>query len=280
VSLSRPVVDYKLRAALASLVVFLVFALALGYITYRFWYPGYLFWTDGGMQGLRIVLSVDFVLGPVLALVFFHPEKSRPKLVFDIVVIAAIQLAAMVWGTHQVYSQRPVAVVYGSQRFISVAPAIMDLQYRTPESLRQYSADRPPYVFRRPPRDEAEKRRMMSMLMGSGFHFEAQAWLFEPFLPHIAEVFERQRGKHEHIRKFMAASWRQWVAGRERQRLADYRFAFFEGRFRNALLIFTPEGRFLDYIGMGDEPLPDIMSDAELDAEKKAGAGTNAPVSR
>lgn len=259
--LSRPVLAYKMRAAAASLSVFFVFATVLAFVTYRFWYPDYLFWSDGGIQGLRLIYAVDFVLGPVLATVFFHPEKSRPKLVFDLVVIVVIQISAMAWGAYQVYSQRPLAVVYGTQRFISVAPHIMSLQKKTPEDLRVFSDNEPPYVFRRDPVSEQEKWRMYVMLMKYGFHFESQAWLFQPFQSNLERIFERQFGKHEYLRDVMAEEWSRWVAGRPQQAMTDYRFVFFEGRYANAVLIFTKTGDYLGYLDMGTTPIPSIEPD-------------------
>lgn len=256
--ISRPVLAYKLRALLVSLAVFAVFATVLGLLAWRYWYPGYLFWLDGGLEGLRIVLAVDFVLGPLLALVFFHPEKSRPKLVFDIVVIALLQVGAMGWGAWQVWSQRPVAVVYGNHRFISVAPGIMKLQRESPRTLARFSADTPPLVFRRETRDRREQQRLMTMLMQYGFHPESQAWLFEPFSPNRERVFDRQAEIRAHVRKEMAPAWQDWVSGRAEAEMEAYRLAFYEGRYGNALLVFGPEGNSLGHIPLGDAPLPDL----------------------
>ncbi|MFZ5560913.1 MAG: hypothetical protein ACOY41_05220 [Pseudomonadota bacterium] len=260
-SFARAVLAYKLRAALVSLSVFLVFSAVLAGLAWRLWYPDHLFWTDGGIQGLRLICAVDFVLGPVLALVFFHPEKSRPKLIFDIAVVATIQVAAMVWGAHQVYSQRPLAVVYGSQRFISVAPAIMKLQRKTPADLRVYSAHEPPFVYRREPGSERERQRMLVMLMRHGFHFEAQAWLFQPFRPNLARVFERQAGFREYLQQAMPREWEAWREGRAVKSMTEYRFAFYEGRYENAVLVFSPRGDFLGHLAMGTTPVPGIRPD-------------------
>lgn len=259
---ARRVWAYKLKAGSVSLAVFLLFCAGLAFASYRFWYPGYLFWRDGGLEGLRLICSVDFVLGPVLALVFFHPEKSRGKLLFDIVVVAVVQFSAMAWGVYQVYGQRPVAVVYGSHRFISVAPEIMALQSVVPADLQKYSPDRPPYVYRREPRDERERAKQIVLLMRHGFHFESQAWLFQPFRPNLAQVFERQEALQHYIRTAMAKAWADWVADRAQQRMSAYRFAFYEGRYGNGLLIFSPEGRYLDWLPLPEPTLPDVSEKA------------------
>lgn len=259
VHLTRKAIAYKLRAALVSLSVFLLFAVVMGVVAYHYWFPHYLFLTDGGLEGLRLVYAVDFVLGPVLALVFFHPEKTRRKLIFDIVVIAAIQLGAMGWGAWQVWSQRPIAVVFGSERFLSVAPAIMDLQYENAATLRRFSDDRPPYVYRREPRDPTERQRMVVMIFRGGFHSESQAWLFRPYRENLARIFTRQAGFHEFIRKEQATAWAEWVQGRAAQDLSAYRFAFFEGRYGNALLVFSLTGDYLGWLALGQEPLPGLV---------------------
>lgn len=256
------VLRYKLRAAALSFTVFLFFASVLALVTGLFWYPHYLFWLDGGFQGLRLVYAVDFVLGPLLALVFFHPEKSRGKLLFDIVFVACIQLSAMAWGGYQVYKERPVAVVYGSGRFVSVATGIMAVQRTTPESLQAFSPDRPPYVYRREPQGDDELMRQRVLLMRHGLHFESQAWLFQPFLPNIDKVFTQQ----DKIRIVMDgdavlhAHWKEWLGKDAARAAGDWRFALYEGRYANALLIFSAQGVYQDYLRMADGPLPDIGS--------------------
>lgn len=269
--MSREVVLYKLRAFLTSLLVFGGFALGLFLLAWKVWYPDYLFWSDGGFQGLRLVLLVDLVLGPVLALVFFHPEKSRGKLVFDVVVMAAVQLAAMVWGAHEVWSQRPVAVVYGSERFVSVAPRIMALQFRDEEKLRVYSPDRPALVYRREPVNTAEKQQMMRMIFVHGFHPESQAWLFQPFRENLDKVFVRQTALHVWMRENLAKVWLEWSAGRSPSAMGDYRFVLFEGRYSNALLIFSKEGRYVDYLPV-EGPLPVIVDMPPQPEVRGAGA--------
>jgi hypothetical protein len=252
------VLRYKLRAAALSFTVFLAFASIMAWVAGHFWYPHYLFWLDGGFQGLRLVYAVDFVLGPLLAMVFFHPEKSRGKLIFDIVFVGCIQFSAMAWGGYQVYKERPVAVVYGSGRFVSVATHIMALQHKTPESLQVFSEERPPYVYRREPQGDVELMRQHFMLMKQGLHFEAQAWLFEPFADNADKVFANQ----DKIRAFVAgdthlqAAWTQWSDNHPAG--SDWRLAFYEGRYANALLIFSGKGVYQDYLRLGDSPLPDI----------------------
>lgn len=259
-AMSRHVLAYKLRAFLLALSVFGVFALCMAFLARSVWFPGFLFTLDGGFEGLRLVLAVDFVLGPLLALVFFHPEKERRKLVFDIVVIAIVQLAAMGWGAYQVWSQRPVAVVYGNQRFISVAPDIMQRQQQTPRMLERYSPDAPPFVYRREPADRRESQRLMVMLVRYGFHAESQAWLFQPFEPNRDKVFVRQPAMRQFIREHLATQWAAFAAGRPLTDPADYDLAFYEGRFGDAVLVFSRGGGLVGHVPLDDMPIPDLVA--------------------
>lgn len=256
-----PVVVHKLRAGVASLLVYLVFAAVLALLVSRAWYPGYLFWLDGGLQGLQLVLAVALVLGPLLAIVVFHPEKTRGKLLFDIAVIVLLQLGSMAWGLWQAHQQRPVAVVYGSNRFISVAPAIMARQQETAASLARFSPDRPPLVYRRPPQARQEHLKMQAMLFRAGLHPEAQAWLYEPLAGNLGQVFGAQDALWAFVRQQLAGDWATWVQGRDTTRPEHYRLALFEGRFGNAVLVFSPDGRLLGYLDLHERPLPAAVVD-------------------
>lgn len=260
--MSRQVLFHKLRAASASFAVFLFFALLLTAVAYRYWYPDFLFWLDGGIQGLRLVYAVGFVLGPVLALVFFHPEKSRGKLIFDIVFVGIIQVSAMAWGAYQIYKERPIAVVYGGGRFISVTTNIMSLQRVTPADMKKYSAHPLPLVYRREPLGPEEIRRQIVLLFKYGIHKEAQAWFFQPFAPNQHKIFMGT----ENVARFLerdAALRQHWQKSRAALPAGEVKLAFYEGRFANGVLIFDSQGKYLSYVDLGERVLPDTQ-DAPL----------------
>lgn len=98
-----------------SLLIFssLVFMMAL------YWFPGELFFIDGGWQGLKLVAMVDLVLGPALTLLLYKPGK--PKLVLDMSLIAVIQIAALGYGFVTTYQQRTVALVFAERGFNTVS---------------------------------------------------------------------------------------------------------------------------------------------------------------
>ena len=76
----------------------------------RVWFPGDLFYIDGGWQGLRLIAPIDLVLGPTLTLILYRPWKK--SLAFDMSTIALVQILALGYGIHSAYQQRTAAIVF------------------------------------------------------------------------------------------------------------------------------------------------------------------------
>ncbi len=98
-----------------SLAVFIV----LVFLMMKFWFPGELFFMDGGWEGLKIIAPIDLVLGPVLTLLFYRPLKKSLK--FDMTVIAMVQIFALSYGVYSAYQQRTAALVFAENRFETVS---------------------------------------------------------------------------------------------------------------------------------------------------------------
>ncbi|MEM7294375.1 MAG: hypothetical protein AAF420_13425 [Pseudomonadota bacterium] len=113
----------KLRAFTIHLSISLVIFVVLSWFLLFRWFPGELFHIDGGWQGMRIIAAVDLVLGPMLTLIFYKPGK--PKVVFDLSMIAAVQVIALVYGVWSAHAQSTVALAFVEGRFVTVANAAL-----------------------------------------------------------------------------------------------------------------------------------------------------------
>lgn len=100
-----------------SLLIFIALAALMRII----WYPGDLFFMDGGLQGLQLIAPIDLILGPALTLCFYRPWKKNIK--FDMAAIATVQIAALGYGIHVAYQQRPAAIVFAEDRFETLSLA-------------------------------------------------------------------------------------------------------------------------------------------------------------
>ena len=103
-------------AGIHLLLSLLIFALLVALI-YGLLFPGGLFSSAGGWEGIRIIAGVDLVLGPLLTLIVFNRNKPRREIVRDLSVVGAIQFAALAAGMFIVYQQRPVLVTFANDRF-------------------------------------------------------------------------------------------------------------------------------------------------------------------
>ena len=65
--------------AIHLLISFVIF-IAITYLVVFKWYPDIFFDTDGGWRGMRIIIAVDLVLGPLLTLVVFKAGKPGLKI--------------------------------------------------------------------------------------------------------------------------------------------------------------------------------------------------------
>jgi len=138
-----------------SLLVFstLVFAMLM------LWFPGKLFVLGGGWEGLKLVAMVDLVLGPALTLLLYRPGKPGVRL--DMSLIAALQIAALGYGSFTTWQQRPVAVVFAEGEFNTLSAAahatanaeLLALQEQ-PRRVRDIDAGLVP-VLVNPPPDQA-----------------------------------------------------------------------------------------------------------------------------
>lgn len=73
-------------------------------------YPGILFATEGGRQGVMLFTTLLIPLGPGLTLLVYVPGKKGLK--FDLMFLAALQLLTVAYGLHTLYVNRPLVIAY------------------------------------------------------------------------------------------------------------------------------------------------------------------------
>jgi len=103
------------RAKLQATGIHLLFSLLLvlvGFALLLMWYPAWLFWSDGGIQVLWLLVGVDLILGPALTFVVYNPTKSVRERVLDLSLIVVLQLGAFGYGMYQAYDQRSLTIWY------------------------------------------------------------------------------------------------------------------------------------------------------------------------
>ena len=71
-----------------------------------------------------ILIGVDLVLGPLLTLIVY--KQGKPGLKFDLSFIAAVQVAALIYGSYTLHSERPHFLVFAIDRVTLVALSGID----------------------------------------------------------------------------------------------------------------------------------------------------------
>lgn len=141
------------------------------------WYPGPLFTVQRVTGVLSVLIGVHLVLWPCLTFLIFKPGKKG--LTFDLVVIAALQVAALAFGTHTIYSERPRYVVFAVDRYEVLARLDVDFQRA---GLDGYDAGNGGihYVFAQMPFGEEFQRFQDSVLFGGQPDLERRPEYWRP----------------------------------------------------------------------------------------------------
>jgi len=164
------------------------------------WFPGPLFEAAGGDRLIFILVAVDVTLGPLITLIIFKAGKRGLK--FDLSVIAALQLAALVYGMHTVYLARPVYLVFTKDRFDLVSASDLDpedLEKVTRPEFAHLPLGRPRYIAAVPPSDlEARQKLLMASLQGKDLQMHPQYYV--PYEQEVPNALARAQPM-EHILK-------------------------------------------------------------------------------
>jgi len=105
----------RIPAFLIHLLLSGVVAIIAVIIVFFVWYPSPLHDAVGVTKIFLILLSVNLVIGPMLTLLVYKPDK--PSLKFDLTVIAVLQIAALSYGMTTVFQGRPAFIVFNTDRF-------------------------------------------------------------------------------------------------------------------------------------------------------------------
>lgn len=106
---------HRLRAGLIHLSLSAAVAALVFLPIYFFWYPDVLYDYAGGKDLFLLIMGVDVTLGPLITTVIFVPGKRG--LMFDLAVIAILQLSALCYGVYVLFESRPAYIVFVKDRF-------------------------------------------------------------------------------------------------------------------------------------------------------------------
>lgn len=237
----------KFKATAVHLSLSIAVFVYLAYQIYFNWYPQPYFSIDGGWQGIRLVASVDLVLGPLVTFLIFDLSKRLREIVFDLVIIATIQFGALSYGVYVTYTQRPVAIVLIDEFMV---PTIMEHyggKLESAEQLKQYSDEKPPIIYADIPLDTEKLAEINRIKLKDKVLENAQLNLYRPQSELAEGLRERQQLFASRLDTFgHRPGFETWL--REHDKSEDeVMIAPFDGRYGKVWLVFDRDGKYLSY---------------------------------
>ena len=181
----------RLKAFFLHLCLSGVIALLALWLVFKLWYPAPLHTAVGVTHIFLLLLLVDVILGPLLTLLVYKVGKKT--LVFDLAVIAALQLSALGYGVWTVAEGRPAWLVFKADLFDLVRALDIDtrkLEQARPE-FRQPSWLGPRWVAAAPPSDSAERNELLFEAVQGGSDVPQRPDLYQPLADNRERVKER-----------------------------------------------------------------------------------------
>jgi len=154
-------IAFLIHLLISATVVGIVFA-----IIFYLWYPKPYYEASAVWEVIRVLIAVDVVLGPLLTFVLF--KKGKSSLVMDLSIVAAIQIAALVYGTGLIYSERPYYVVLSADRFEMVRQKDIDKTKLESDELKNKIINRPIFAVATFPDDEDVAADMLQKILWEG----------------------------------------------------------------------------------------------------------------
>lgn len=172
---------FRLKAACIHLLISALVALIGIGLVFWVWHPDPLQKAVGVTHIFLMMLGIDVVLGPLLTLLVAS-SKEKKTLKFDLSVIAAVQLAAYLYGMHSIAVSRPVYIAFDKLRF-EVVQADSVVRATDKTILPEYQSNplfAPQWVSVRPYKDAAEQSRRTMLELQEGVSPSMMADLYQP----------------------------------------------------------------------------------------------------
>lgn len=178
---------FLIHLAISSAIIGIVFGLIFFY-----WYPSPYFQANGAWSVIRVLVMVDLVMGPLLTLVLY--KKGKRGLVFDICMVALVQIAALIYGVQVIYGERPYYLVFAVDRVEVVGKVEIDANKLKYPELKIKPNKGPILVFADFPEDKEERNKFLFEVVTEGKpDLERRPEYYHPYTSNADKIV--QKGK-------------------------------------------------------------------------------------
>jgi len=170
-------------------------------LIFMVWYPAPLYTALGVTHVFLMLLAIDVCLGPALTLLIYKEGKKSLK--FDLAVIAALQLSALVYGLWSVAEGRPAWLVFNADRFDAVR--VLDIDTRdignAPAAYQSAPLFGPKWVGAENPADVQERNNITFEATKGGPDLAQRPKLYKP-LEDMASAVRLQAKPVDELKRF------------------------------------------------------------------------------
>lgn len=219
----------------------MIFAVILYFILYE-WYPEPFFTAQGGWQGIRLMAFVDLVLGPMLTLIVYNHLKPRKLIIFDLSIVVAVQVVALVLGGYTVYTQRPIALVFWGSAFYTVTEEDYHAQGITSPDFSQYSSRVPPLIYSRPVSTQEELDYSEELTLQS-IPAYAHVEFYDKVEDNLEEIFVNEVDITEIA--FANPTMLERMEELTKQDLDAYKYVALKAKYNNMILVLSDDGELI-----------------------------------
>ncbi len=141
--------------------------LLLAFVVVRFlWFPGAYFSISGITKLFLVLVAVNLIVGPGLSTLVYKPGKKG--LIFDLIVIACIEIAILGWAMLEMLERRPAYAVFAVDRFEAVTGSEVDIQALQYSELAVRPMNTPRLIYAELPTDADVMSRLLDETVFEG----------------------------------------------------------------------------------------------------------------
>ena len=175
----------KLKAFVAHLTFSAFLISVFMYIVMFHWFPGYLFNFENVWEGLRILVPVDAILGPLLTLIIFVPGKKGLK--GDLAIILVLQISALIYGASTIYGSKPEVLAFVGDRFEIITQSSYQRSKVTPEVEPVFDKTNPALIYPLPGQTTEEQNEFVL----DNVQYQTMAERYRPLSDYRDEVLTK-----------------------------------------------------------------------------------------
>jgi hypothetical protein len=130
---------------------------------------------------------VNLIVGPGLSTLLYKPGKKG--LIFDLIVIACVEIAILAWGMYEILERRPAFVVFAVDRFEAVTISEVDVEPLQNSQLAVRPGYTPRLIYAELPTDVDVMNRLINETVLQGMQdIDRRPEFWKPYAQGIAFI--------------------------------------------------------------------------------------------